>query len=105
MKWRPSCLNPGTATKQPPGSTRRESPAMDDTERGGWPITRFSGSAASSSLMAAPAMSPGSSRRGQREARDGAGLERIPRGRELPDDAPLAGQADVHAERLEGFQR
>ena len=50
MKRRASCLNPGTATKQPPGSTRRESAARDETDRGGSPTMRLSVSAARSSL-------------------------------------------------------
>src|SRR5207244_13128182 len=104
MKGRPSGLRPGTATKHPPGSTRRESPAIDDTARGGSPITRFSGSAASSSLMAAPAMSPGTPRRGQRETGDGARLERVARGRDLAKDAALPGQAHLDPKRLEGFE-
>src|SRR6266850_3774643 len=130
MKRRPSCLNPGTATKQPPGSTRRESPAMDDTDRGGSPITRFSGSAASNALMAVPcpAISPLTSitrclsasplatpldaprlarrdapgRGRQRQAGDGTRLDGLPGRRNLADDATLARQPDLDPEGLEG---
>src|SRR5262245_14665472 len=133
MKRRPSCLNPGTATKQPPGSTRRESPAMDDTDRGGSPITRLSGSAASNSLMAVPcpaispltsitrclgagsfampvdaprlAWRPGPSRRRQRQAGDGARLDRLAGRRHLPDNTTLPGQPDLDSEGLERSKR
>src|SRR5262245_58786832 len=134
MKRRPSCLNPGTATKQPPGSTRRESPEMDETDRGGSPTTRFSGSAASNSLMAVPrpAISPltsitrclgagalampigasGLARRAgpgqwcrQRQAGHGTRLDGLPGRRTLPDDASLPRQPDLDPERLEGSER
>src|SRR5213592_422721 len=49
-KRRASCRSPGIATKQLPGSTRRESSAMDETDDGGAPTTVLTGSAARSSL-------------------------------------------------------
>src|SRR5216117_1597929 len=49
-KRRASCRSPGIATKQLPGSTRRESSVMDETDDGGAPTTVLAGSAARSSL-------------------------------------------------------
>src|SRR5262245_53663253 len=134
MKRRPSCLNPGTATKQPPGSTRRESPATDETDRGRSPITRFSGSAASNSLMVVPcpaispltsiitrclgagslamavdaprlARRPSPGRRRQRQAGDGARLDGLSRRRHLPDDTTLPRKPDLDPEGLERSER
>src|SRR2546422_5213471 len=49
-KGRASCRSPGSATKQLPGSTRRESSVTEETDEGGAPTTVLTGSAARSSL-------------------------------------------------------
>src|SRR5947199_8734984 len=95
-KRRASCRSPGSATKQLPGSTRRESSVTDETDEGSAPTTVLTGSAARSSLTGISRAI--SFRRPWRESEPSgeAGPERLPRPGRLPDDAALP--LDLHRE-------
>src|SRR5439155_21335012 len=102
---RASCRSPGIATKQPPGSTRRESSVMDTTEDGGAPTTVLTGSAASSSLTDIPRAISFRGPWRQREPGGEARPERFTRPGRLTDDAALSLDLHRETERRERGER
>src|SRR5213083_1425077 len=102
---RASCRSPGVATKQLPGSTRRESSVMDATEDGGAPTTVLTGSAASSSLTGISRAISFRRPWRQREPGGEARPQRLPRPGRLADDAALSPDLDRETERRERGER